>query len=297
MTVRFYDVGQALAVLVELPDGRRVLIDAGEQPKRAGCGAPCERWSQHLLESLERDLPDKRLDLLWITHQHSDHAGNAEAILRGFRVAQYVDNGTNLASGPIERARKAAEESETDVVVVDPARADCPLADGAEITFKPLVPSAWPRRCDDEPNDCSIGLRIDYCESSVLFTGDAEHGEEAAFELASPARLLQVGHHGSDTSSSEAFMNKVRPSWAVISVAKRNEGTNRTYCHPRRSTVERLSSLVGGSAPRPLEVFQGERCSDSDWTTIDVSERILVTARDGDITLTTTGNGEFALLH
>ena len=293
MTVRFYDVGQALAVLVELPDGRRVLIDAGEQPKRAGCGAPCERWSKHLLDSLDRDVPDKRLDLLWITHQHSDHAGNAEAILRSFRVAQYVDNGTNLDSGPIERARRAANESETDVVVVDPMRPDCPLADGSEVRLKPLVPRSWPAPCDDAPNDCSIGLRIDYCESSVLFTGDAEHEEEAVFELASPAHLLQVGHHGSDTSSSEPFMNKVRPSWAIISVAKRDEGTNRTYCHPRRSTIERLSAHVGTSAPRPLEVFQGKKCSDGDWTTIDVSERILVTARDGDIVLTTTGDGEF----
>lgn len=52
----FYDVGQALSALVELPDGRRILVDTGEQPTRAKCGVPCKAWSAHLLGGLAKDV-------------------------------------------------------------------------------------------------------------------------------------------------------------------------------------------------------------------------------------------------
>jgi competence protein ComEC len=298
--VKFYDVGQGLSALVDLPDGRRILVDTGEQPSRAGCGAACEAWSAHLLAGLAEDVADKRLDVIWTTHQHSDHAGNADTILNTFSVGAYVDNGTNLDDdkkkpGPVLRARRAAQARGTEIVVVDPGHRRSPIADAADVRFLPVVPSKWPRACDKHPNDCSIGLRIEYCKSSVLFTGDAEAKEEAALRP-EPATLLQAGHHGSDTSSSEAFARSVHPSWVVISSGKKDEGTNDTYCHPRRSTVERLGALTGGTTTRPMLVFQGARCKGApatDWTRLDVSDRVLSTARDGDVVLVTTGDGTF----
>ncbi|MBX3187492.1 MAG: MBL fold metallo-hydrolase [Labilithrix sp.] len=300
MKVRFYDVGQALAALVELPDGRRILVDTGEQPTRAGCGKPCKDWSAHLLAALAKDVPDKKLDVVWTTHQHSDHAGNADTVLKTFEVATYVDNGTRLDEkdggkpGPIARARKAAADRGTKIVVVDPEHVASPLADVGDVKVRPVVPSKWPTNCDKDPNDCSIALRIDYCKSSVLFTGDAEAKEEALFAT-DAVTLLQAGHHGSDTSSSEAFAARVRPGWVVISSGKKDEGTNRDYCHPRRSTVERLEGFTASQAKRPLEVFDGicKKPKPGDWVSIDVSDRVFATARDGDILLTTTGDGQF----
>jgi len=146
------------------------------------------------------------------------------------------------------------------------------------------------------PNDCSIGLRVDYCKSSVLFTGDAEAREEADVP-AGPATVLQAGHYGSDTSSSEAFTNAMHPKWVVVPSGKQDEGTNRTYGHPRCSTIERLAALAASAGNKPMRVFQGTSCRDKapdDWVTIDVSDRALSTARDGDISLVTTGDGEFA---
>lgn len=294
--MKFYDVGQALAALVELPDGRRVLVDTGEQPTRAGCGAPCKAWSDHLLAGLAADVADKRLDLIWVTHQHSDHVGNADTILQTFTVGTYVDNGTSLADGPIVRARKAAQARGTTIVIVDPQHHESPLADGGDVTLRALVPSSWPAKCDNDPNDCSIGLRLDYCKSSVLFTGDAEAKEEVLLTTGA-VTLLQAGHHGSDTSSSSAFARAVHPAWVVISSGKKDEGTNRTYCHPRRETVDRLGALTGGATTRPMQVFQGTSCrtpGPKDWTTIEVSDHVLATARDGDVVLVTTGDGAFA---
>lgn len=298
LKVHFYDVGQALAALVELPDGRRILVDTGEQPNR--CGAPCKDWSAHLLAMLGKDVPDKKLDMIWTTHQHSDHVGNADTVLKTFSVTNYVDNGTRLDEkdtgkpGPVSRARKAAKDRGTKVVVIDPQNKQSPLKDGGDVTIRPVVPAQWPANCDKDPNDCSIALRIDYCKSSVLFTGDAEAKEEEHL-VTEPVTLLQAGHHGSETSSSEAFAKRVHAGWVVISSAKKDEGTNKAYCHPRRSAVERLSALTASQQKRAMQVFDGDckKPKPSDWVSIDVSDRVFSTARDGDVVLTTTGDGRF----
>src|SRR5437868_10960891 len=84
LRVRFYDVGQGLSALVNLPDGRNILVDAGStQPK-----------SYH--DKLKQDLAGKPLDLLWITHQHVDHIGGADEVLKKVPVKSYVDNGRLL---------------------------------------------------------------------------------------------------------------------------------------------------------------------------------------------------------
>ena len=258
MRVHFYDVGQALAVLVDLPDGHHILIDAGESPKRPGCGAPCLEAHTHLLDSLQDDLAGKPIDMLWITHQHSDHLGGAPEVLAKLHVVAYVDNGLDLGKKPVERARLAAVDAHTTLHVVDPQHVKTPLGSTPQVKLTPIVPTKWTASCKDNPNDCSIALRIDYCASSVLFTGDAEHDEEAAFPIGSPVTLLQVGHHGSETSSSAAFLEAAHPKYAVISAGKPGEGTNATYCHPRAATVAHLGDVLAAPALKNLRVFDGQ---------------------------------------
>lgn len=297
LSVKFYDVGQALSALLTLPDGRRILVDTGEMPNRPGCGAPCKEWSSRFLSSLRGDVSDKKLAGVWITHQHSDHAGNAPSILREFTVATYVDNGTNLESGIIKKSRDAAEERNVPIRVIDPDNRGSPFASASDVKLTPILPTQHVVECEDHPNDCSIGLRLDYCSSSVLFTGDAEEVEEAALDPKGDVTLLQVGHHGSDTSSSDEFLDKVKPKFAVVSSAKRGEGTNGGFCHPRLSTVEELSKRIGGRATKTIEAFDAAvRCkeaTDRNWHEVPVSDRMWFTARDGDVELVTTGDGTF----
>ena len=99
------------------------------------------------------------------------------------------------------------------------------------------APSGHPTRASD-PNACSIALRIDYCKSSALFTGDAPREEEEVLDTRGKVTVLQVGHHGSKTSTGDAFLQQTRPKYAVISAAKPSEGTNDGYCHPRAVVVE-----------------------------------------------------------
>ena len=81
--------------------------------------------------------------------------------------------------------------------------------------------------------NCQYRLSIRQCVS-ILCTGDAEALEEADLTISTPVRLLQVGHHGTKTSSSPAFLDRAKPKYAVISAGLAGEGTNRTYCHPRK---------------------------------------------------------------
>jgi len=297
LTVTFYDAGQALASLVTLPDGQRILIDAGEDPARAGCGAACRSWHERVVNGLEHDLDGDDIDLVWITHQHSDHHGGLPGIARGVKIVHYVDNGQSLDKPGVQRARKAAKAAGATLSEVKPGKTAIPLSTSDDVQLAAVVPDTWSTSCEEHPNDCSIGLLVTYCNSTILFTGDGELKAENAWSV-EDIDLLQVGHHGSDTSSSIKFITKIKPDYAVISCGRRGEGTNRTYCHPRKSTVERIAQATGGTGSVAVVAFDAERgCrqqENDNWDETVTGDRLWITARDGTVTLTTTGNGDFS---
>ena len=171
-----------------------------------------------------------------------------------------------------------------------------PLPSTPAVTISPVLPKAWVPGCNSDENQCSIGLRIDYCQTSFLFVGDAEAEEEATLDTRGTATVLQLGHHGSDTSSSDTFLARVKPKYAVVSAGKPGAGTNVVYCHPRKSTLERVTKLLGGPGSKTLQGFDGVpnclKAQQANWFPVPVSDRILATERDGDITLVTTGKGD-----
>ncbi len=297
LVVHFYNVSQGLAALVDLPDGRHVLVDTGDSVPRAGCGDVCAAADAHLLERLGVDLHGAPIDLLWVTHQHSDHIGGAPRVMDAFKVLTYVDNGRDERKAEVRRAHQAAERHGTIVHVVDPDRPEAPIAGSGSTKLTPVIPSEWPASCAHDANDCSIALRIDFCASSVLFTGDAPHDEEPLLDPHGRVTLLQVGHHGSETSTTPGFLEKLHPSYAVISAGKPGEGMNSEYCHPRAIIVKRLTALLGGPGSRTIRSFDGDRCSraqPSDWIDVEASDRLWATERDGDVVLSTTGDGVFS---
>ena len=298
LRVHFYNSGQGLAALVTLPNGTKILIDAGESPTRVDCDS-CAEWHERVMEGLDAEVGKGPLELLWITHQHSDHLGGAPAVLSAFRPSFYVDNGLDLSKGTVHFAREAALSAGVQIAAIDPSHAELPPFDTGEVTLTPIVPAAWPAGCRDDPNACSIGLRFDYAESSILFTGDGTNEEAAQLDPRGEVTLLQVGHHGSDTATDAPFLDRIRPKYAVISVGKPNEGTNSGYCHPRSDVIGRLTAAMGGAGRDAVGAFDGRaRCdatapAPEHWIEVPASDRLWVTARDGDVLLSTTGDGNF----
>lgn len=299
MTVHFFDVGQGLSALVKLPDGRNVLVDAGESPTRPGCGASCKEWNQRLLTKLPAALGSTKLDALWITHQHSDHLGGVPTVLKGVTLGVYVDNGLDLTKAGIKKARDAATASGAHILVESPGQVTPPLPGTNEVKLTPVLPASLSPDCASNPNECSIALRIDYCKSSMLFTGDAEEGLEGLIEPGD-VNLLQVGHHASATSSSAAFLKKTKPEYAVISSGKPGEGTNGGYCHPREVTVATLTKAMGGTGSTTIKSFDNNngkvKCAQStpaNWVEAPAHDNLWATARDGDVVLVTKGDGIF----
>lgn len=297
LRVHFYDVGQALSALVDLPDGRHILVDSGDSPMRSGCGDFCRDEHAHLMERLKNDLAGAPLDLVWITHQHSDHIGGALDVLRSFVVKQYADNGRDGDAAEVRAVHDEALARGVPMADVDPLHARAPLTSDATVQLMAIVPSRWPDTCDKDRNECSAMLRIDHCQSSILFTGDEELDEEALLAALRPVTLLQVGHHGSDTSSGPAFLAQLKPRYAVISAGHPGEGLNRTYCHPRLQTVSNLTDILGGPTPDTLRAFDGavpcRRGTEANWVDVPVSSRLWATERDGDVVLSTVGDGQF----
>jgi competence protein ComEC len=297
MTVHFYDAGQALAALVTLPDGRHILVDTGESATRKSCGPSCSEWHERVMDGLTKDLGQAPIDLLWLTHQHSDHLGGAMDVLTKYKVSHLVDNGEARQETQVKEILELATRKGVPMQTVRPGQTGIPIANTSQVTLSAVVPPAWPRDCPKNPNDCSIGLRIDYCQSSVLFEGDAEKPEEAKLNPGTTITLLQVGHHGSNTSSTEDFIHHVQPQYAVFSSGKKGEGTNAGFCHPFQRPVRLLTAETGGPSSNNIWAFDAKigcpHSNSSNWQNIPTSDHLWFTARDGDILLTTRGDGKF----
>jgi competence protein ComEC len=302
LVVHFYSVEQGLSAMVELPDGRHILVDTGAAAVAPGCGAAaCQNAHEHLVEQLQHDLAGKPLDMIWITHQHMDHIGGAADLLSKFKVHAFVDNGRALAASDVAGAHKAAQAAGVPIVTIAPTQGLMPLKSTKALQIRPIVPKAWIGGCGSDENLCSIGLRIDYCQSSVLFVGDAEFQEEAQLDPLGHATMLQLGHHGSDTSSGPDFLAKVTPKIAVVSAGRPGFGMNRSYCHPRASTMKAVTDLLGGPGSKTLLAFDAQvpctAAPPSHWPAVPVSDRLYATERDGDLTFVGTGTDDFTLRH
>jgi competence protein ComEC len=220
------DVGQGDALMVRLPGGARLLIDAGPLG-RSGFDA-----GERVVAPALRALGILRLDLLAITHAHRDHLGGARAILEELRPAA-VWLGRMPADDP---AVKALEEdaARRGIPVLRPRRGVRLAWAGARLEV--LHPAAAPGGAGR--NDDSLVLRVVHGERAALLTGDIEGAAESALLLSgAPLRadLLKVAHHGSRTSSGAAFLAAVGPRLAVISV-----GPSNAWGHPDPGVLGRL---------------------------------------------------------
>jgi competence protein ComEC len=208
--VDFLDVGHGDCAFVRTPGGTTLLIDTGDRSEHVDFGA---RVAAPFL--LAQGLTT--LDYLVLTHADRDHMGGARHLLETLRVRQVV-------LGPVPSGRELEEEvlrlcARQGVSVRRVAKGDLlPLAGAACAVLHPPASGA---QLEGINND-SLVLRLSFPGCDVLFTGDIEApAESMLLRLPVAAAILKVPHHGSATSSTEAFLDAVRPSMAICSTAQR----------------------------------------------------------------------------
>jgi len=223
------DVGQGDAIALRSSRGRWVVFDAGRDWKGGDEG--------------QRDVVPYiaarggTVEAFVLSHPHSDHVGGATSVLRALRPSAYFDPGYAGGTTPYRASLEEARRLGTHWKRVHPG--DSLVVDDATITF--LAPDSTWASTQNDPNLASTVARIRVGTVTMLLTGDAEEPEERWLLDHSRSLLgadvLKVGHHGSRTSSSAAFLDAVRPRVALISV-----GAGNMYRHPSPEIVQSLAA-------------------------------------------------------
>lgn len=236
LEVTALDVGQGDSLLVVSPQGETMLVDAGGpvggvreiSSTTSGFDVGEEVVSPYLWSRQIR-----RLDVLVLSHAHSDHMGGMPAVMRNFRPRELW-----VAVDPASEAYRALLEEATSLGVrVRHLRAGDEVRwGGTELHV--LAPDAGYENRGEPQNNDSLVMRLEYGKSSVLLEGDAEAASEDAM-LAhglAPVTLLKVGHHGSRTSTTPDFLAALAPKDAVVSVGRDNN-----FGHPRPEVIARIA--------------------------------------------------------
>ncbi len=244
LEVHYIDVGQADAILVEQGD-HAMLIDAGNNA------------DTDLVTSYLPGQGIASLDVLVGTHPHEDHIGSLDAVINQFDIGEIYMPELTATTQTFEDVITAITNK--GMSISSPTvGTQFNLGEAVCTILGPLGSEG------DDANTYSIVIKVEYGNNSFLFTGDAETVNESAMIAAGEdlsADVLKVGHHGSSSSSSQAFVDAVNPTYAIISVGPApNE-----YGHPTSATLDRLYSNA-------IQVFrtdlQGTIIATSDGQTI-----------------------------
>jgi len=248
LTVHFIDVGQGDSILVQTPTGQSMLIDGGERDQG-------KKVVQYL-----KNQGLCNINILVGTHPHSDHIGGLIDVLENFPVDKvYLPK--VIHNTPTFKDFLTAIKNKGLKATTAKAGIEIPL-EGVDACFAAPVGDTY-----EDLNNYSTVIKILYGNNSFLFTGDAEEESEAEMLLSSvvclQADVLKIGHHGSTSSTTDAFLEIVSPQYAVIMCGKNND-----YGHPHEETIEKLTKAG-------IEIYrtdqQGNIVMTSDGNNIEIN--------------------------
>jgi len=235
LSFTFLDVGEGDSIAIRFPDNRRWLLDAGGlrqtlslQQDNANAfdvgEAVVSRYFWHEWTT--------RLDRLVLSHTDADHSGGMPAIMKNFRVAELNYSPFGADRAILQNILNVASEKR---IRLSPRRAGMEETLGP-VTVRTIHPVQDLR--DGSANENSVVLQFSFKRFTALLTGDLEKSGELAV-LSQPinlhGQLLKVGHHGSRFGTSDDFLNRAQPRWAVVSV-----GRNNSFGHPSPQVLARL---------------------------------------------------------
>lgn len=220
LTVDFIDVGQAEAILITTSEGNTMLIDAGDNSDE-----------DYMVEFLNKK-GIKKLDFVIGTHPHADHIGGLDSVIRNFEIGEIYMPKVAHTTKTFEDVLLAVKEKGLKIMTAK-AGVTLGLDDRMQIEMMGPVSDSY-----SNLNDYSAVIRLKYGTMTFLFTGDAEKiSEHEMIEEGYPlnAVVLNLGHHGSNTSTTDEFLAAVNPKYAVISSGKDNK-----YGHPDKDIIQKL---------------------------------------------------------
>ena len=241
LLIDFIDVGQADSILIRNQD-KTMLIDAGTN--EAG----------ETVVTYLQNLGITQIDYLIGTHPHEDHIGGLDDVINHFNIGQIYMPKIETTTKTFEDVLDAIENK--NLTVTSPNKGDKIEIGQAVGTFMtdPILDK-------DNLNLSSLVLRLEFGNNSFLFMGDAEEENEETISWPK-TDVLKVGHHGSNTSSSETFLTQVQPQYSIIMVGKDN-----SYNLPTQATIDKLNT-IGSKIYRTDE--NGTIQINSDGNTIEV---------------------------
>lgn len=259
MQVHFIDVGQGDSILIQSPSGKTMLIDGGVK----GAG-------KTVVDYL-REQGVNKLDYVVATHPDADHIGGLIAVLNSISIKHFIDSGKVHTSQTFEEMLTLV--SDKNIAYSVPEKGDIIDFDKE---LKTEVIYANENASDN--NDASIVLKITYGEVSFLLTGDAGVSiEKQLLNENIQATVLKAGHHGSNTSSSLAFVQAVKPEAIVLSYGQDNK-----YGHPHAEVIENglaVKSKIYGTAEAGTIVFTTDGVSynttAAEWTGIGATSSVI----------------------
>lgn len=221
VTVWVFDVGQGDGIFIDGPE-RDVVLDGGP--------------SAVMVEKISSVLPwwDRSIDTMIVTHPHADHLAGLVPVLERYRVHEILDDDQGYGTLEFEEYERIAGERRRVVAAGEVIE----LGGGATLT------AVWPMATYagdflEDPNDGSLIFVLEVHGYKMLLTGDAGIAEEQAIiEQVGDIDVLKVGHHGSDTSTSQQLLTSSTPEIAIISV-----GEDNSYGHPSEFVEARLENI------------------------------------------------------
>jgi competence protein ComEC len=243
LTVAFLDVGQGDAIYIEAPNGNQVLIDGG--------------GSKAVLRQLGKVMPfyDRSIDVIIATHPDKDHIGGLPDVLQRYNVDFILDSGREGESATYKELSRLIEE--TNVKSVQARRGMVIVLDD-EVHLNILFPDRDVPEL--ESNTASVIAQLVYGETEFILTGDSPKTIENYLVMLDGENLesdvLKTGHHGSKTSSAEAFVGFVSPKYSIISAGKDNK-----YGHPHEEVIkilEQFGSAILSTGDKGLIIFESD---------------------------------------
>ena len=224
-SVFYIDVGQGDCELIRTPGGKTILIDAGTNAT-----------GDELVAYLQ-GMGVQKIDKVIATHPHEDHIGGMDEVVNAFPIEDiYLPRVAERQTPTTKTYERLLTSISGNGLQITQGKGGMTVLEEEGVKLEFLAPNS---DSYSELNSYSIVAKLTCGEKSFLFTGDAEvDSEEEMVDLGYPLQsdVLKCGHHGSSTSTSDAFLQAVQPTYAVISC-----GLDNDYGHPHRETMQKLN--------------------------------------------------------